>query len=109
MIKPLMMMMLGFMHGTSASGPLADRFGRAVAYLKTKVDSGTGTAADRLECFGLYKQATQGDAVIGSSVWNSLIEERRAAWQSKAGLGSEAAMEQLLSMVDRHFAGWDSA
>jgi carboxylesterase len=79
---------------------LADDFEAAQARVKKL--SQTPAAAELLELYALYKQATQGD--VSGAQPGMLDFKGRAkhdAWAARRGLDRETAMRSYVALVDR--------
>lgn len=72
------------------------------AQLKVKTLKATPASDELLELYGLYKQASMGDAV-GSrpSMLDFKGRAKYDAWKRHAGLARDAAMNQYVALVDR--------
>lgn len=56
-----------------------------------------------LQLYGLYKQATEGNAPVegGYALFDFVAKAKHDAWLGYKDLDAEAAMQQYISLVDR--------
>lgn len=77
-------------------------FDAAVQYVRSLPKDGPVQldTATKLKCYGLFKQATEGD-VTGSQPWALQIEARQKydAWAANKGLSQEDAKTQYVQMI----------
>lgn len=81
---------------------LKERFEEAVQYIQTAEGDFQPSNELKLEFYGLYKQATEGDVhgkkpgmmdIVGRAKYN--------AWENMKGLSSEEAMERYVERLDK--------
>jgi len=85
-----------------------DKFHRAVHWFQHALHSHSVTYADRLESYGLFKQATVGDASSESKPWSIQVEERAKweAWNKYRGMPRGEAMAKYVLHTDRVDSSW---
>lgn len=81
-------------------------FDAKVAFVKGWTHGGSKvTTAEKLACYGLFKQVTVGDNVTPQP-WAMQLEARAKwdAWNSRKGLSKESAIAAYIAEVDAQHA-----
>jgi len=75
-------------------------FEDAALYMRQKVSA--GSTEQQLFVYGLYKQATMGDApAITVGIASMRARTKRSAWEKNRGMARENAQEKYIQIADR--------
>ncbi len=81
---------------------LKERFDEAVNYIQTAEGNFQPSNELKLEFYGLYKQATEGDVHGKKPGMMDLVGRAKyKAWENVKGLSQEEAMERYVERLDR--------
>ena len=94
---------LAVLHSALASSALDQRFEKAAEYVRSITDYRPSSYQAKLEFYGLYKQATEGDVDEDHlmTVRHKLDIDKISAWMSKVGMTAEEAKASYIELVDR--------
>jgi acyl-CoA-binding protein len=88
---------------------VASAFRAKATFMKNWKPASTPSNRDRLELYGLHKQAVSGDAPLSFSTSASVAEKAKYnIWRSKSGLGPADAMKLYLQESDRQIRVYGS-
>jgi diazepam-binding inhibitor (GABA receptor modulating acyl-CoA-binding protein) len=102
--KALAVIALFYVSGVQCTAPaISARFEAAVKYVSSAPANPARptSVADKLQLYGLFKQAKSGDAPADNGGFSIQERRKRAAWQALRGKSRDVAMQEYVALVQR--------